>query len=1131
MVSLNIELRNQLEYIIGEARKTAEEAARKVIDEMAVPQPVFLSHLNEKERELRRNLRAHGRQLGDMRKQDGTQTTDFLVEKVAYEHWHRMLFSRFLAENQLLMHPELSIHVTLEECEDLAVSKGLNNGWELAAQYASRMLPQIFRVDSPVFQLKFSPENQRQLERILFELPEEIFTASDSLGWVYQFWQSKRKDKVNASGVKIGVKELPAVTQLFTEPYMVHFLLDNSIGAWWANKRLVKKDLDESKSEQELREKASIQGVPLTYLRFQRSNENVWAPVNGKFEEWPENLSDIKLLDPCCGSGHFLVAAFEMLVPIRMKMGNMAAREAINNVLKENIHGLEIDQRCVEIAVFALALSAWKYPNAGGYRVLPELNIACTGLSININKGKWMELAGTNTHLRYFMNKLYGQFHDSPLLGSLIDPSYDPGRGALSGLTWEEVKPLLDSALSSEESEDYKEVAVVTQGIIQAAQMLTSKYHLVITNVPYLVRGKQSDALREFCDKFYPEGKNDLATVFIERSLKFINNVGSVSLVLPQNWLFLVSYKRLRQKLLKKFKWNYLVKLGSGAFGTITGEVVKSILFSINKGEKSKDHDIKALDVSENNNINEKRDNVIDRDFSFINQEAQLENPDARVIFEKEGYGKLLETYSYSHHGLTSGDMQRMRLNFWEINDPKEKWILYQSTVKSSRLFGGTSSILRWEKGEGVINELRGARKDGLAAWGKKGVLVSQMGELPTTLYCKTSFDNNTAVLIPFDNIHLIAIWCFCSSSKYNEAVRRIDQKMNVTSATLGKIPFDLDHWTKVAEREYPQGLPEPYSNDPTQWIFHGHPCRSIILDEQNKETKHGQKRIDKSVLQVAVARLVGYQWPVEFNDSIELCEESKEIIGETKMLNRFADIDGIVIIPPVRGEIGAEERLETLLAVAYGDQWTANTLDELLTRSNHEGRSLESWLRDKFFLQHCKLFNNRPFIWHIWDGLRDGFSALINYHKLDKKLLETLIYTYLGDWIRQQQQEIASGVDGAEERLIAAVSLKERLELILEGEAPYDIFARWKRLEEQPIGWVPDLNDGVRLNIRPFMMVPDVKRKGAGVLRDKPNVHWKKDRGRDVKTAPWYNLGLEYGGKEGDRINDHHLKLAQKQI
>ena len=143
----------------------------------------------------------------------------------------------------------------------------------------------------------------------------------------------------------------------------------------------------------------------------------------------------------------------------------------------------------------------------------------------------------------------------------------------------------------------------------------------------------------------------------------------------------------------------------------------------------------------------------------------------------------------------------------------------------------------------------------------------------------------------------------------------------------------------------------------------------------------------------------------------------------------------------------------------------------------------------------------------------------LVNYHKLDNKLLNSLIYSYLGDWINKQNNDVAAGVDGAQEKLDAAKALKTKLIAILEGETPYDIFVRWKPLPEQPVGWNPDLNDGVRLNIRPFML--------AGVLREnkppKLNIKWEKDRGKDVASAPWYPVF------HGDRINDHHLTLAEK--
>ena len=227
MQSLDKPLRDKLECTIKEAREVSEEGARAALEELGVGEASSFVHMSEGERALRRRLRAHGRQLGDALNGGKVQTMEHLVEETAYEHWHRMLFARFLSENNLLMYPDPDspVAVTLDECEDLVVEAGAANGWELAARFAATMLPQIFRPDSPVFQFTLPPEHQQKLERLVAELPQEVFTASDSLGWVYQFWQTKKKDEVNASEVKIGARELPAVTQLFTEPYICRFAL------------------------------------------------------------------------------------------------------------------------------------------------------------------------------------------------------------------------------------------------------------------------------------------------------------------------------------------------------------------------------------------------------------------------------------------------------------------------------------------------------------------------------------------------------------------------------------------------------------------------------------------------------------------------------------------------------------------------------------------------------------------------------------------------------------------------------------------------------------------------------------------------------------------------------------------
>ena len=391
-------LRRTLEASVVKARDIAEKAATQSLTQLSIGDAKPADYLSDQQRKLRKRLRAHGRQLGDNKDTNGQQSIHKLVTEVAYEHWHRMLFARFLEQNNLLMYDEHT-SLTLADCNELVqesdvardeLERGCESGWELAGVLASKMLPQIFRIDSPVFELEFAPEHQRSLEQLVTGLALETFQAQDSLGWVYQFWQSKRKEEVNKSEVKIGADELSPVTQLFTEPYMVSFLLDNALGAWWAGQRLSESDCQQASSEQELREKAAIPGVPLSYLRFVKDEKtHQWQPASGTFDAWPKQLSELKALDPCCGSGHFLVAAFLMLVPMRMQAENLTAQQAIDKVLSENLHGLELDQRCVELAAFALALEAWRYPNAGGYRALPELHLACSGISIHTAKDEW----------------------------------------------------------------------------------------------------------------------------------------------------------------------------------------------------------------------------------------------------------------------------------------------------------------------------------------------------------------------------------------------------------------------------------------------------------------------------------------------------------------------------------------------------------------------------------------------------------------------------------------------------------------------------------------------------------------------------------------------------------------------
>jgi hypothetical protein len=567
-----------------------------------------------------------------------------------------------------------------------------------------------------------------------------------------------------------------------------------------------------------------------------------------------------------------------------------------------------------------------------------------------------------------------------------------------------------------------------------------------------------------------------------------------------------------------------VARLGAGAFETIGGEVVNVALVVGSKNKPEPTSRFWSADVSQAKPAESKAKELRSTAGVAVVQSSQIKNPDYRITGEhSSGGGRLLESYTISPQGIKTGDDAKWRRCFWEFCPVPLGWRFYQSPVERDMPFGGREHVIDWRTGgTGMVRPRLGNE-----AVGKRGVGVSAVGQLVASIYTGEHYDSGVATIVPIKSEHLPAVWAFCSSPEFKRAVRQIDKKVAVTNMTLVKVPFDLTFWQREANERFPSGLPRPQSSDPTQWLFDGSP----------KGSEHP--------LQVAVARLLGYRWPRQTGSSFSDCSS----IGADG-IEKHSDTDGIVCLSPTKGEQPAAARLRALLADAFGSEWSPGKQAELLGQVGYGDKSLEEWLRDGFFEQHCDLFHQRPFIWQVWDGLRDGFHALVNYHRLaeadgvGRRTLEKLVFTYLGDWIDRQRADQKAGVEGADVRVASATHLRSQLEKILEGEPPFDIFARWKALHEQPIGWEPDINDGIRINIRPFINAKPLaaKAKNACILKGTPNgIEWHKDRGKEPhrlrEEYPWFWSCEEgptdfSGDKEfdGNRWNDLHYSRKFKQ-
>lgn len=1068
MAVLTTQHRNVLESAVKQARKVAEVGAFNALHGLAVDNPEPFAHMKPIQRGLRNSLRSKARLMGDVLPATGAQAINHLTYELAYETWHKMLFAKFLEANNLLMHTD-GVAVNLEDCEELARDENFADKWDAAATYASKMLPAIFRTDDPLMQVVFATDERIKLEEIIDGLESQIFTADDALGWVYQFWQSEAKAAINESGDKIDGAKLPAVTQLFTEPYMVHFLIDNTVGAWWASRNPGVKP-----------------PIKFEYLRLLDDG----TPAAGKFEDWPDKTAEVTSLDPCMGSGHFVASLFIVFASLRMYEEALTKEEATNKVISENLYGLELDARCTQIAAFNVALTAWKF--CGHYMELSEMNLACCGIAPKGKVEDWVKLVGNvptddKGIMENGIKMLYDHFQLAPELGSLLDPSVLKADAFTA--SFEQLQPVLKKALDSEFDKDQVERGVMAAGIAKSGFVLSMKFHLIITNVPFLGSNRMSQFLNNYVENKFPDTKYDLCTIFLKHFIERKSSINSINAIVTLNsWLTLGSYKPFRKSILNKHRIELVADLGSRAFKQIGGEVVK-VCLSIISSNKCSDNDIPIIDLTEINSGSEKEIKLKDFEVSLVPHKTLLNNPNCIITKNEIIADSFLDKCAFSPRGIVTGDSEKWLCFIWEIQEFKSRWKYIQIAVNRNVYFGGSSCLIDWiTKGKGML-------RPGLdnEALGKKGISVSRQSSLSSTCYQGGFYDQNSAAIIPYNENDITAIWSYCKSESFSKDVRKLDKKIGVTPATLLKVPFNLEYWKKISEKEYPNGLPKPYTDDATQWLFHGHPMKA------------------DNPLQVALSRMLGYRWPAESDLEMELADEARSLIKEVKVFDYLTDDDGIFCIPSVNAEQAGADRLRSYLQELFASEWNNQTITQLLAKEGASSPNLEDWLRKEFFIQHCKVFQNRPFIWHIWDGRNDGFSALVNYHKLDKNNLSKLIYTYLGDWIRMCEAKKKTGESGAEGLLSAAIKLKEKLEAILQGEAPYDIFVRWKPLEQQPIGWEPDLNDGVRLNIRPFIE--------ADVLRKKPNIKWGVDRGKNPKESYWGEI----------RDNDKHLSLEEK--
>ncbi|WP_270414324.1 BREX-1 system adenine-specific DNA-methyltransferase PglX [Blautia faecis] len=520
----------------------------------------------------------------------------YVIEEVAYTWFNRLIAIRFMEVNDYLpshirvlssesgkLEPDLvttpfdaELPFTAEEEAQIFQLKQDNKLDEVfrilflkQCNALNEILPALFEKTKNYTELLLSLsviDQDGVVYHLIHDIPEDDFNIErggqvEIIGWLYQYYNTEPKAAAFAKNGKITKEEIPAVTQLFTPDWIVRYMVENSLGRLWV----------EGHPECDLKENWKY------YLEEAQQEPEVQAKLSEIRKEYAAlNPEDIKLIDPCMGSGHILVYAFDVLMQIYESAG-YSQRDAAKSILEHNIYGLDIDDRAYQLAYFAVMMKARQYNR----RILNGENtcyVYAIQESNSINRA----------HLKYFgaglddIEKNAAKMQLEGLMDTLTDAKEYGSILNVEGYNWELLRRFVaaedtDGQISMD-SVGVEDTAEQLNRLVDIGETMARKYWVTITNPPYAAISNLSPKVNDFVKANYPDSKVDLFAVFIERCGLMTRVSGYQAMITQHAWMFLASYENLRDKLLNKELIN-LAHLGPHAFDEINGEVVQTSSF------------------------------------------------------------------------------------------------------------------------------------------------------------------------------------------------------------------------------------------------------------------------------------------------------------------------------------------------------------------------------------------------------------------------------------------------------------------------------------------------------------------------------------------------------------------------
>ena len=667
-----------------------------------------------------------------------------VMEEVAYTWFNRFIALRFMEVNNYLpshirafsdstgaFKPEILsdvLHLDLPGLNREKVAEYIESN-DTEGLYRYLLLTQCNALNAPLPRMfekmggyteLLLPNNILKQDSVLghmvADIPEADWTDQvQIIGWLYQYYNSELKDDTFAllkKNVKITKERIPSATQLFTPDWIVRYMVENSLGRIYVDKRKNEgiyadgRGLDEMtwhEAESERIETETLIADKMGwkyYLPEAEQTQEVRKQLDEIQNEYATlDVKDIKVIDPCMGSGHILVYAFDVLMQIYEASG-YSQRDAAQSILENNLYGLDIDDRAAQLAYFAVMMKARQYDRRVFSRGI-QPHVYAIVESNGLDSSSVEYFTNNDPKLKKDFGTLMDELRDAKEYGSILNISQVDFAALYARV--EEVRADISM---------FREIVLNSiLPLIQAAEVMAQKYDVVVTNPPYMGISNASEKLNQYAKKAYPISRYDLSTICMEKTLSMCNKTGMMAMINIPVWMSKSSFEDLRYSLLTKHTFVNMLHCGRGIFGSDFGTTAFVIRKSFEKGYAATFHQL-FDEMGAVDSVEQKERWFFERKGLYIAEQKKFLNigsypiaySTSKRLLEILDTEKPLSDFAYPRKGLTTGDNDTFIRLWFEVSGQKfsmtgngRKWFPMTKGGDFRRWYGNNDYVVNWE--------------------------------------------------------------------------------------------------------------------------------------------------------------------------------------------------------------------------------------------------------------------------------------------------------------------------------------------------------------------------------------------------------------------------------------------------